>query len=180
VDYPIPVLRIAFREQSFFDFNSSDLRPEAAPSLQLIADLIRGDGGQSFVLVVGHTDNIGTFEYNELLSSRRAVGAAKLLQSSGIPIKRVHTAAMGRRQHLAKNDTAEGRAINRRVEFLISVSYEANLAVLPTLPTQSEDTPTASAPVPAQSDRVDIHDIEGNVTGRITIRPPRRIELRQF
>ncbi len=71
------------------------------------------------VLIVGHTDNLGTPAFNKDLSIRRAKSVARYLVTKGVVAKRLRYAGRGETQPVASNDTAEGRAKNRRVEFVI-------------------------------------------------------------
>jgi OmpA-OmpF porin, OOP family len=64
---------------------------------------------------VGHTDNIGSAEVNQLLSERRAKSVAAYLESKGIAPGRIATSGKGLTQPIADNSTDEGRALNRRV-----------------------------------------------------------------
>ncbi|NBS66513.1 MAG: OmpA family protein [Betaproteobacteria bacterium] len=68
------------------------------------------------VIAVGHTDAIGTDAYNQRLSVRRAEAVKAYLVSKGIPANRIYTEGKGKRQPVADNRTAAGRAKNRRVE----------------------------------------------------------------
>lgn len=67
--------------------------------------------------VVGYTDSTGGFEYNQLLSERRAESVTSYLVAQGINASRVAEKGMGERLPVASNDTSEGRAQNRRVEL---------------------------------------------------------------
>ena len=67
--------------------------------------------------LVGHTDAIGTEQYNEGLSQRRAQSVAEYLQQAGVPSGRLVTSGAGENQPIATNETPEGRAQNRRVEI---------------------------------------------------------------
>lgn len=71
------------------------------------------------VQVVGHTDDIGSFQYNRDLSLRRASAVASVLRSGGVNSSRIRTFGAGYDQPIASNRTAEGRAANRRVEITI-------------------------------------------------------------
>ncbi|MCX7302347.1 MAG: OmpA family protein [Rhodobacterales bacterium] len=74
----------------------------------------------STITVLGHTDNTGTAEYNLDLSQRRAQAVASVLISSGVAANRIRVTGMGENQPIATNQTAEGRAQNRRVEIVIT------------------------------------------------------------
>ena len=69
------------------------------------------------IIAVGHTDWIGTEQYNQKLSERRAAAVKAYLVSKGIEPNRVYTEGKGEKQPIADNKTAEGRAKNRRVEI---------------------------------------------------------------
>jgi hypothetical protein len=173
-----------FREQSFFNFDKSELRPEAKPVIELISDLVRIDAANPYVLIVGHTDAVGLDDYNDALASRRAATVLQLLTSMGIDPKHLHTAAMGRRQPLASNATSDGQSRNRRVEFFIAQSYQANMVALAQIPVRSDWVRGPSSEPDqgraAPSEDVEIHDSDGKKASGVSIRPPRTIILRDF
>ncbi len=72
------------------------------------------------VLVVGHTDNVGSAAYNKQLSLRRARAVARYLVSRGVEAARLRYAGKGEAEPRASNATPEGRALNRRVEFIVT------------------------------------------------------------
>jgi outer membrane protein OmpA-like peptidoglycan-associated protein len=101
-----------------FDFDKADLKPESRPALDEIAKLLKTDSGLGIV-VVGHTDNKGSFDYNINLSSRRALSVKnELISSYDISPERLTAAGAGMMAPVASNDTEEGRAKNRRVELV--------------------------------------------------------------
>lgn len=130
LDHAVPVLRVSFDERILFDFNSDQPRPEAAQVLDLIADSMRRDVPDAQMTLLGHTDAIGTDTYNDDLSLRRARDIFQALVDRGGNAAQLSTVAVGKRQPIAPNSTADGRARNRRVELLISASLDANLAVV--------------------------------------------------
>lgn len=73
----------------------------------------------STIQVIGHTDSTGSQAYNQDLSQRRARSVAGILTASGVAQSRIATVGRGSSQPIASNDTAQGRAQNRRVEILI-------------------------------------------------------------
>ena len=73
----------------------------------------------STIEVIGHTDNVGEAAYNQDLSQRRAVAVAEVLRGSGVPAGRIATIGRGEDAPIASNQTASGRAANRRVEIII-------------------------------------------------------------
>jgi outer membrane protein OmpA-like peptidoglycan-associated protein len=130
VDYPIPVVRLRFKERVFFDFDKDAVRPSAADVLDLIAENMKRDLPDASLTIVGHTDAIGTDAYNYDLSLRRARGVMQLLSERGVRLIQMSTVAVGKSQPEAPNSTEEGRAQNRRVEFLISAYERANLLIV--------------------------------------------------
>ncbi|QIB67326.1 OmpA family protein [Kineobactrum salinum] len=71
------------------------------------------------VLIEGHTDNVGSAEYNQGLSQRRADSVRSYLVQQGIPSQSISTSGIGKSRPVADNDTATGRQQNRRVEIII-------------------------------------------------------------
>ncbi len=101
-----------------FDFDSADVRPGLRDDLGVLAQSLN-KYPQTNVQVVGHTDDIGSFEYNRDLSLRRANSVASVLRSGGVSGSRIQTFGAGYDQPIASNRTDEGRAANRRVEITI-------------------------------------------------------------
>jgi OOP family OmpA-OmpF porin len=102
----------------YFDTDKSVIKPESGPTLDEIAKLLRAQPALS-VLIVGHTDSQGTFDYNLDLSRRRAEAvAAELAKSYKIVNTRLRTAGVGFLAPLGPNTTDDGRALNRRVELV--------------------------------------------------------------
>lgn len=124
------VLRLRFPERAFFDFDDYAPRLDSRGVLDAVADAIKRDPSGAAVTVLGHTDIIGTETYNLGLARRRAGSVMEALLSRGVPAGRLTAVAVGKRQPLAPNDTVEGRALNRRVEFLVSPTTAANLAAV--------------------------------------------------
>jgi hypothetical protein len=102
----------------YFTFNSDVLRPESEPTLKEIADVLKKHPDWKLG-VNGHTDGIGSDDYNLDLSKRRAAAVrAALVTRYGIAGTRLTTAGYGKTQPKDKNATLEGRAKNRRVELV--------------------------------------------------------------
>jgi outer membrane protein OmpA-like peptidoglycan-associated protein len=102
----------------FFDTDKAELKPESAPTLREIAGLLASDPKLA-VLIVGHTDNQGAYDYNLDLSRRRAEAVVKALTTSlRADPKRLRAAGVGMLAPAASNDADEGRAKNRRVEVV--------------------------------------------------------------
>lgn len=101
-----------------FDFNKADIKPESAPALEEMAKLLKADPALK-VLVVGHTDAVGAFDFNEDLSKRRAKAvAAELAGKHGINSNRMTPLGASFMAPVSTNATEEGRALNRRVELV--------------------------------------------------------------
>ena len=102
----------------FFDFDSADLKPESAPTLEQMAKLL-GDIPGLKLHIVGHTDNVGGMEYNERLSLARAESVTKeLIVRHAVAPERLKAAGVGLLAPVASNRTEDGRAKNRRVELV--------------------------------------------------------------
>ncbi|HGG60724.1 MAG TPA: hypothetical protein ENK26_12555, partial [Gammaproteobacteria bacterium] len=101
-----------------FLFNSDKLTTRARHILDDVATILNRYP-QVKVLIVGHTDNLGTPAFNKDLSIRRAKAVARYLVTQGVFAKRLRYAGRGEARPIASNDTEEGRAKNRRVEFVI-------------------------------------------------------------
>jgi OOP family OmpA-OmpF porin len=104
------------RGNVLFDVNKWDLKPEGMSILDQAAEfLVRNT--QWHVEIQGHTDSTGPKEFNDTLSRRRAESAMKYLISKGVPVARLTAVGLGSSDPVAPNDTREGRAQNRRVDF---------------------------------------------------------------
>lgn len=102
----------------FFDHDSYKILNESLPELQRLKKLM-ADNPSVRVLIEGHTDNTGTPEYNLMLSENRAKSVRDFILDKGIAPERVEYAGKGETIPVATNDTPEGRAVNRRTEFII-------------------------------------------------------------
>ncbi len=129
-DYPIPVVRVVFDERVFFDFGKDVVRPDAQEVLDMMAENMKRDVPDARLLVLGHTDAIGSDAYNIDLSRRRAFNVMMELIDRGVQPTQISLVPIGKSQPIAPNSTEEGRARNRRVEFMISASQEANLQLI--------------------------------------------------
>jgi len=118
------VIKVSMLGDVLFDFDKADIRPAAEPTLQEIARLIASiSNGRT--IVEGHTDSKGSAAYNQALSERRANAVTAWLEAHGVDGTKMTVAAMGSRHPIAPNqdesglDNPEGRALNRRVEFVL-------------------------------------------------------------
>jgi OOP family OmpA-OmpF porin len=99
-----------------FEFDKSNLTPEAAGQLQgLLPKLKAAD--INTIKVTGHTDSVGTEEYNQKLSERRAASVVTYLEQQQLDAAKLSSEGKGESEPVADNDTDEGRAQNRRVEL---------------------------------------------------------------
>ncbi len=114
-------LVVTFDSGLLFDFDKSELRSNARTNLEHLATSLQKYAGEN-VMVIGHTDNVGTAQYNQTLSEARAEAAATFLKQQGIDPARVRTRGMGEADPVASNETAEGRQLNRRVELALYAS----------------------------------------------------------
>ncbi len=111
-------LRVQMPNDILFAVDSASLRPDLRSDLRAVArNLI--EYPDSTIVVVGHTDNTGSAAYNQALSERRANAVASELIANGVPASRVRAVGRGLTQPIASNDTAAGRAQNRRVDITI-------------------------------------------------------------
>jgi OOP family OmpA-OmpF porin len=114
---PKPVAeKVTFAADVLFDFDKSVIKPEGKAKLDDLSGKIRGINLE-VVIAIGHTDSIGTDEYNQKLSVRRAESVKAYLVSKGVEPNRIYTEGKGEKQPVATNKTAEGRAKNRRTEI---------------------------------------------------------------
>lgn len=102
----------------FFDFDKAELKAESYPELNRIASLLKEKSGIQ-IEITGHTDAVGTPDYNLDLSKRRAKAVVQYLNEKGIDTNRMQVKFFGESKPVADNKTIEGRKKNRRVEFRI-------------------------------------------------------------
>lgn len=114
-------IAVTFPSGILFPFNSTEILPAGKENLQQLAKSLE-NYPNSDVLIVGHTDSVGTDAYNQDLSQRRSLAASAYLQSLGVPASRLQTQGRGESEPIESNDTDAGRARNRRVEVAIYAS----------------------------------------------------------
>jgi OOP family OmpA-OmpF porin len=107
---------VVIQADALFDFDKSVLRPDGRKAID---DALAKLGGVDLEMVIatGHTDSVGTPQYNQRLSERRAAAVKDYLASKGIPASKITTIGKGESQPVATNKTAEGRQKNRRVDI---------------------------------------------------------------
>lgn len=102
----------------YFDFGSDRLRPDAEEPLQGLLAVLESRPGLR-VLIEGHTDSVDSDEFNLDLSRRRAAAVVGWLTARGIGADRLASEGYGESRPVAGNDSAQGRALNRRVEVAV-------------------------------------------------------------
>lgn len=102
----------------FFDTGKADMKPESRPAVAEIIKLLNGEPTMR-LLVVGHTDAVGSLQGNQELSLRRAQSVVDtLVKGRGIDPGRLQAAGVGFASPIATNRTEQGRSRNRRVELV--------------------------------------------------------------
>jgi outer membrane protein OmpA-like peptidoglycan-associated protein len=114
-------ITVEFNNKILFAFNSSQLSSAADTSLNSLVQILNKYPDTN-IEVQGHTDTTGTTQYNQTLSEQRAGAVADYILAQGIASNRVTTKGFGALAPEYSNATADGRAGNRRVEFLISAN----------------------------------------------------------
>src|SRR5690606_9666383 len=110
--------KVVLNADTFFDFDKSTLKPEGRQVLDQVAAQVSSINLETLI-ATGHTDSIGTEQYNQGLSERRANSVKEYLVSKGVDPNRIYVEGKGETQPVASNATREGRAQNRRVEIEI-------------------------------------------------------------
>jgi outer membrane protein OmpA-like peptidoglycan-associated protein len=102
-----------------FATDSADISSSFYEVLDSVA-LVLNEFEKTYVDVVGHTDSTGRAEYNQALSVRRAQSVSDYLMTREVMAERLVVTGRGQTQPIASNDTPEGRALNRRVEIVLT------------------------------------------------------------
>lgn len=120
----LKALRVTFDSGILFEFNKSNLNDVSKESLTDFSRILINNPTMD-VMIFGHTDNVGTLEANQKVSQDRADAVARYLRSQGVPAKQIiQITGMNFSDPVASNDTAAGRAQNRRVEVYLYASQE--------------------------------------------------------
>ena len=114
-----PSARPTVRLPIYFEFNSAELKPEARELLEKVGSALASEDLETFRFSVeGHTDNVGSEDYNSRLSSERAKAVKTFLARRGVDSLRLQTVGHGESQPVAPNEDENGRQRNRRVELI--------------------------------------------------------------
>ncbi len=116
-------IKVTFNGGILFDTNKAVLSASAKSELQEFANKM-ADMEDTNITIYGHTDNTGTYEVNQKVSNNRADAVEKYLKQCGISTSRMTAQGLAYDFPVADNETAEGRAQNRRVEIYITANEE--------------------------------------------------------
>lgn len=105
--------KVTLLADALFDFDKSVIKPEGAAKLNDLASKLKAVTVE-VIIVIGHTDNIGSLAYNKKLSLKRAEAVKAYLVKNGVEASRVYTEGKAFSEPVADNKTAAGRALNRR------------------------------------------------------------------
>lgn len=116
---PVKEGNIVVLRNIFFGFDSDQLDSESVTELMKLTDLLK-ENKTMHIEIRGHTDNIGSAQYNQSLSEKRALSVYNYLVQNGIHKERLSYKGFGDTLPVSTNDTEEGRALNRRTEFRVT------------------------------------------------------------
>jgi outer membrane protein OmpA-like peptidoglycan-associated protein len=115
---PNDVVRITMTSQTAFDTNSAAIKPGFDATMDKLADVVVRYA-KTTLTVVGHTDNVGSNDYNQKLSERRATSVAQYFETKRVNPVRLAVSGKGETAPIANNSSENGRQANRRVEIYV-------------------------------------------------------------
>jgi len=124
-ELPNHVVRVTMTSDTGFNTNSADIKPGFNSTMNKIADVVVRYG-KTTLTVAGHTDDVGTAQYNQGLSERRAHAVAQYLEQHKVNPVRLAIVGKGESMPIATNATDGGRAENRRVEIYVEPVVEGS------------------------------------------------------
>ncbi|HVO52674.1 MAG TPA: OmpA family protein [Thermoanaerobaculia bacterium] len=113
------VLIFEYAEKVCFDSSRADLKPDALPVLARQAEILNRYFPKAEVYVCGYTDSTGSDAFNDKLSLQRAETVRNFLVNQNVDASRIKTQGFGKQFEVAPNNSAEGRALNRRTEVIL-------------------------------------------------------------
>jgi len=124
-DKPIQYEKLSLSATTLFDFDKSVLKEQGKVELHKLDEYIKSKGIRVVdINVIGHTDSMGSDEYNQALSERRAVAVKDYMVSEGIKGSIIDASGEGESNPVADNSTEEGRALNRRVDVHVGAKQQ--------------------------------------------------------
>lgn len=124
-ELPNNIVRVTMTGDTGFNTNSTDIKPGFHSTLDKIADVVVRYG-KTTLTVAGHTDDVGSAQYNQSLSERRANAVAQYLESKKVQPVRLSIVGKGESMPIASNTSESGRAENRRVEIYVQPVVEGS------------------------------------------------------
>jgi len=124
-ELPNKVVRVTMTGDTGFNTNSTDIKPGFYSTLDKIADVVVRYG-KTTLTVAGHTDDVGSAQYNQGLSERRARSVAQYLEGKRVDEARLSIVGKGESMPIASNANEGGRAENRRVEIYVQPVVEGS------------------------------------------------------
>ncbi|MEQ1691348.1 MAG: OmpA family protein [Gemmatimonas sp.] len=123
-------IQVTFASGLLYDFDSDAIRAESGQNLRNLAVSLN-KYPKTELLIVGHTDALGSTTYNQDLSMRRANSASRYLAAQGVSSSRLRASGRGELEALASNETEAGRQTNRRIEVAIFANASARTVGAP-------------------------------------------------
>ena len=118
-------IRLRLSSEVSFDSGKADLKPSFDKSLNRLANVF-SKYDKTIIHVVGFTDSRGSDAFNQKLSEKRSTSVVNFFKNKGLMAERLRVEGRGESQPIASNDTAEGRAHNRRVELFVVAVEKGN------------------------------------------------------